>query len=194
MISREAISYGLHEARAILASGQAAEAHRQLDRIIENLKFILSPSGRRKNKDTTAADEFGCNNVEALLNHCDKIVAAIVRGDTDLALKVLHDAKQFWDGLPDTRKAHRLGEIIRQLQKARLHAAEGEQQEAKALIDEVRIRIDAMWYADSDKATLRVVRSHTSEAGLAVVMRDFSRSVLALDSAIGALKDGSKHK
>ena len=188
MISREAISYDLHETRATLASGQAAEAHRQLDRIIEDLKFMLRPSGGRRSKDSPASDEVRRKDMETLFTLCDQARAAIARSDKDLALIVLHDAKRFWDTLPDNRKTHRLDELLRQLQKARLHASAREQEEAKFLIDEIRVTINAMWFADGDKSTQRAARAHVAEAGLSIVMRDFTRSVLALDSAIRILE------
>ena len=199
MISREAISYDLHETRAALASGHADEAHRQLDHIIEDLKFLLSQPGRgrRLSLGTSAEDDVGRNYVETLFTLCDQARAALTRGENPLALTVLIDAKRFWDALPDNRKAHRLAELLQQVQVARLHASAGEPERATAVISETRTAIGAMLFESEgvDKRMLRPVRAHLSVAGLAIVRRDFSRSVLALDSAIRTLGgEGGEHK
>lgn len=100
MLSKQAISYDLHEARELLATGQALEARKQIDRIVENLGFLLSSSGGRKKAEASGADQFGRNNVEALRALCDNAAAAIARRDNSRALKALHDAQHFWDDLP----------------------------------------------------------------------------------------------
>lgn len=105
MISKQAISYDLHEARELLASGQALEARKQIERIVENLGFLLSPSGGRRKADVSGADEFGRNNVEALKVFCDHAIVAIARRDNDRAMRALHDAQHFWDDLPATPAA-----------------------------------------------------------------------------------------
>jgi hypothetical protein len=188
MISREAVSFDLEETLAILASGQSTEARKQLGQIIENLRFLLSPSGGRKNKDSTAADELGRANVEALFTLCDQAAAAIALRDNDLALRVMNDAARFWDALPDTR----LDELLRRLQRASLHASAGEPAEAMSLIDAARLAVDAVLFKDKDKPTLRATRAAITEAGLGVMMRDFQRSILALDSAIRMLEGEGK--
>ena len=85
-------------------------------------------------------------------------------------------------------------ELLQQMREARLHASACEQERAKALIDEIRVTIDALFFADKDKSTLRAARAHVAEAGLSIVMRDYSRGVSALDSAIGVLEVEAKHK
>ena len=101
MISKQALSYDLREVRDLLAIRDRHQAGKQLGRIIENLEFLLSPSGGRKKTESSAADELGRHNVEALRAFCDQAVAAVVRGDSDRALTVLHDAQSFWDELPE---------------------------------------------------------------------------------------------
>ena len=107
MISKQALSYDLREVlrevRDLLATRDRHKAAKQLDRIIENLEFLLSPSGGRKNTEASPADEIGRHNVEALRAFCDQAAAAVVRGDHDHALTALHDAQSFWDELPEVR-------------------------------------------------------------------------------------------
>jgi hypothetical protein len=101
MISKQALSYDLHEVRNLLATRDRHQAAKQLGRIIENLKVLLSPSGGRKNTEASAADELGRHNVESLRAFCDQAAAAVVHGDNDRAQTVLHDAQRFWDELPE---------------------------------------------------------------------------------------------
>jgi hypothetical protein len=101
MIAKQALSYDLREVRDLLATRDRHQAAKQLGRIIENLEFLLSPSGGRKKTEASAADELGRHNVEALRAFCDQAAAAVVRGDNDRALTVLHDAQSFWDELPE---------------------------------------------------------------------------------------------
>jgi hypothetical protein len=101
MISKQALSYDLREIVGLLANRDRHLAAQQLRRIIENLEFLLSPAGGRKNKEASAADELGRHNVEALRAFCGHAAAAVVRGDNDHALAVLHDAQSFWDELPE---------------------------------------------------------------------------------------------
>ena len=97
MISKQAISYDLREARELLASGLPDEARKHIGRIIENLEFLLSPSGGRMKTGASAADQFGRANVEALRVLCEQATAKVVLGDNDGALAVLHAAQRFCD-------------------------------------------------------------------------------------------------
>ena len=101
MISKQALSYDLREVRDLLATRDRHQAAKQLGRIIENLEFLLSPSGGRKNTKVSAADELGRQNVEALRAFCGQAAAAVVHGDNEQALTVLHNAQSFWDELPE---------------------------------------------------------------------------------------------
>ena len=101
MISKQALSYDLREILCLLANRDRHQAAQQLRRIIENLEFLLSPAGGRKNKEASAADELGRHNVDALRAFCGQAAAAVVRGDNDHALAVLHDAQSFWDEFPE---------------------------------------------------------------------------------------------
>src|SRR5260370_23239128 len=101
MKPKQAMSYALREVRVLLATREGQQAAKQLGRIIEKLEFRLSPSGGRKNTKVSAADELGRHNVEALRAFCGQAAAAVVHGDNDQALTVLHDAQSFWDELPE---------------------------------------------------------------------------------------------
>jgi hypothetical protein len=101
MISKQALSYDLREVHDLLVTRDRHQAAKQLGRIIENLEFLLSPSGGRKNTEASPADELGRHNVEALRAFCDQAAAAVVRGDSSRALTVLHETQSFWDELPE---------------------------------------------------------------------------------------------
>ena len=101
MISKQALSYDLREVRDLLATRDRHQAAKQLGRILENLEFLLSRSGGRKNTEASPADELGRHNVAALRAFCDQAAAAVVRGDSVRALTLIYDAQSFWDELPE---------------------------------------------------------------------------------------------
>ena len=89
-----------------------------------------------------------------------------------------------------------LGSVVDTICKARLKVAAGEQERAKALIDEALVIMDAVLYAKSGtgwpKAKLWEIRGHIAEAAFAVVRSDFSRASSRLDEAIRALEQSKE--
>ena len=89
-----------------------------------------------------------------------------------------------------------LSSLVETIRKARLQVGAGEQERAKAFIDEALVIMDAVLYAKSGngypKAKLRAIRSNIAEAGFAVLKSDFLRASSRLDEAIRALEQSKE--
>ena len=104
MISKEAISYDLREAREHIAGGQTNAARIQIVALLENLHLLLHPPGgpaRLKNEPRSCgADEFGRDNVLMLGAFCDEAMKLMAHRDRDRAGSILDKARRFWDEMP----------------------------------------------------------------------------------------------